>query len=270
VPFDNGFKGRPAEIHHWTLVVSIEDKSKTPKTVNPAVFDRRTFLFGSAAAILDPPLPQRRRVRVAVIGDSVAEDLWFGLSEVRPKSAHYIFVQHGKASTGLTQPSLFDWPAKARELAQESWGAALILLGLNDNLPIKVEKKWMEAGTPAWRKVYGERAVDLMRSFTSNNIPLVWIGPPCVRAKGMDRGMLAIHDVLAERVPAAGGIFISSRDFTVGPDREYASSLEGGNGKSILLRHSDGVHFTSAGNRYLAENVLKALRADPKTASIFS
>ena len=145
-----------------------------------------------------------------------------------------------------------------------------MLLGLNDNLPIKIDQKWLESGTSRWRKIYGERAVDMMRSFVERDIPLIWVGPPCVRSAKMDRGMLAIHEVLAANVPAAGGIFLSSRDFTVGPDHEFSGALAASDGRVVQMRHSDGVHFTVAGNRYLAEHVLRALRAEPKTSLIFS
>jgi uncharacterized protein len=257
--------------------VTQRDDSDAFRAGDPSAIDRRSFLFGTVAAIFEPPflpepppLPERRRIRVAVLGDSVAEDLFFGLREITPKTAHYIFIQHGKASTGLTQPSFFDWPAKARSLAEENWGAAIVLLGLNDNLPIKLDQKWAESGTPQWRNIYGARAVDMMRSFVERGIPLVWIGPPCVRSQKMDRGMLAIHEVLAANVPPAGGIFLSSRDFTIGPDREFSASLAASDGRLVQMRHSDGVHFTGAGNRYLAEHVIRALRAEPKTAPIFS
>jgi uncharacterized protein len=238
------------------------------------LLSRRAFLFGTAAVALEPPfeppLPQRRRLRVAVIGDSVAQDLWFGLAEATPKNAHYVFIQNGKPSTGLTQPSFFDWPSKARELAQENWGAVLMLLGLNDNLPIKMENKWIEVGEPGWRAAYASRACDVTRAFTGRRIPLAWIGPPCVRPKSMDRGMLLIHEVLAEQVPEAGGVFISSRELTAGPDREFLASAPNASGKTVQLRRSDGVHFSNDGNRYLAAGVLGALRCDIRTARIFS
>ncbi len=242
-------------------------------TPAPGSSSRRTFLFGTAAVAFEPfepPLPQRRRLRVAVIGDSVAEDLWFGLREATPGTARYVFIQNGKPSTGLTQPEFFDWPSRARQLAQENWGATLMLLGLNDNLPIRIEKKWLEVGTPGWRAAYAQRACDVTRAFTDRGVPLVWIGPPCVRPKSMDRGMLIIHEVLAEEVPAAGGIFLSSRDLTACPNREFIASIENASGKTIQLRRSDGVHFSNDGNRYLAAMILGALRTDPRTARIFS
>ncbi|HZV21523.1 MAG TPA: DUF459 domain-containing protein, partial [Hyphomicrobiales bacterium] len=167
-------------------------------------------------------------------------------------------------------PSFFDWPAKARELAEDDWGAAVVLLGLNDNLPIKLDNKWTKVGEPTWRKIYGDRADTVTRAFTGHGIPLLWVGPPAVRSKKMDEGMRIIHEVLAQRVPAAGGIFLSIREMTLGPGDTYTDWIEGTNGKLVHLRHSDGMHFSESGDRYLARYVLNALRAHPKTAPLFS
>jgi hypothetical protein len=239
------------------------------------LLSRRSFLLGTGAVVLeaplpliDPPLPERRRFLIPVMGDSVAEDLWFGLREAPPPRC--LFIQKGKPSTGLTQPSFFDWPAKAQELAQENWGAVIVLMGLNDNLPIRLDKKWTQVGEPTWRATYAERALNVMRPFLDQSVPVIWIGPPCVKSKTMDKGMFIIHQILAEQVPAAGGIFISGRELTLGPDQEYIAGIKDQAGRFRQLRVSDGVHFTSDGNRFLAARVLEVLRATPAVAPIFS
>ncbi len=234
-----------------------------------AALCRRSFLLGSGAVLLDPPLPERRRFLIPVIGDSVAEDLWFGLRE--KTTSRCVFIQKGKPSTGLTQPWFFDWPAKAQELAREPWGAAIVLMGLNDNLPIKLDnRRYAQVGDPVWRATYAERAVNVMRPFLDQGVPVIWIGPPCVRARSMDKGMFIIHQILAQQVPAAGGIFISGRDLTVGPNEEYVGAIKDEHGRIVQLRVSDGVHFTNEGNRYLATQVLREIRGNLAVAPIFS
>jgi uncharacterized protein len=245
--------------------------SARDKILRAVALDRRSFLAGGAAILLDPPIPSRQRIRVAVFGDSASDGLWYALREETPKTARYSFMRRSKSSSGLTQPSFYDWPAKAKEMAAaEDWGAAIVLLGLNDNLPIKLDTKWKNVGEPGWRQAYGDRAEIVTRAFTDRKVPLLWIGPPAVKPHKMDGGMAIIQQVLSERVPSAGGIFLSIREMTLGPDHSYTDWIDLGQGKIIHLRHSDGMHFSESGDRYLAKFVLKALRANPKTAPLFS
>jgi uncharacterized protein len=252
--------------------MGVKEKSMRLKTKlkGGMLMDRRAFVTGSAAIVLDPPIPSRLRIRVAVFGDSASDGLWSALRDETPKGARYSFLRRGKVSSGLTQPSFFDWPARANELAVEEWGAGVVLLGLNDNLPIKVGTKWLKVGQDGWRQTYGERAAAVTHSFTQRKIPLVWVGPPSVRARKMDEGMHIIHDVLAGSVPAAGGVFLPIRELTLGPGEVYTDWIDAGHGKIIHLRHSDGMHFSESGDRFLARYVLNSLRSHPMTAPVFS
>ncbi|HZV20022.1 MAG TPA: hypothetical protein VE986_00595, partial [Hyphomicrobiales bacterium] len=51
--------------------------------------DRRSFLTSSAGMLLDPPIPSRLRIRVAVFGDSASDGLWYALRAETPKGARY-------------------------------------------------------------------------------------------------------------------------------------------------------------------------------------
>ncbi len=226
---------------------------------------RRALLAGAIDLAI---LPQPRRSNVVVFGDSVSDGLWYGLRDTSAKSKRLNFVRRGKSSTGFAVPSFFDWPEQAKDIAAQGFSAGIMLLGLNDHLPVKRGKAWVKFGTADWRDIYGERATRVTRCFSLADVPLCWVGPPAVRPKTMDSAMLAIHNVLADVVPKAGGVYIPLRNFTLSGNSAYSDFMQVSETKKVRVRDEDGVHFSNAGYVLIAQYVLETARKHGSLAQV--
>jgi uncharacterized protein len=232
-----------------------------------------TELEQGSAAILRPnkrkdsqqsfvqPTPTKP-VDVFVTGDSQAQFIGELLTDELPDDLFNVEVMPRNA-TGLTNPEFFNWEINAQqEIAARKPDAVLMVIGANDGFNVLGEDGQLYGPQdPEWETEYARRAAVVMRELGSNGKrPVYWLPPPTAR----DPEFNTIYETqnraieqAARAVPGARYVDIYN---TINNGR-YSDELKI-DGRRVLARQSDGVHFNREGSIVPTRLALEAMARD--------
>jgi uncharacterized protein len=245
--------------------------------VDPAIADVVAVPAGvdpDAVAVAAQELPRRLRgpftaedeLRIAVIGDSLTEQLGPALADVADRpGVHATTTHHFTYSSGLTRPDFYDWPARAAQLAEEEdpdlW---VVVLGANDAQDVRDDGgRFRHLGSDEWESIYAGRVGALMDQLVRGGRGVIWIGQPVMRDGAFDERMAYVNG-LYERAAAARPevTYLDARRIFADRDGGYADYLPGADGRLVEVRQGDGIHLTRAGAARLAAAVAPLLPLD--------
>ncbi|MBN1529184.1 MAG: DUF459 domain-containing protein [Thermoleophilaceae bacterium] len=229
-----------------------------------------TQLERGSTAILEPrtrtvtqfpqPAPGRP-LRVLVTGDSQAEFVGQRLVDVAPRGLIRTDVV-ARNSTGLTRPEFFNWEVNARqEVAARKPDAVVMLMGGNDGFNVTVDGQAYGPFTPEWETEYARRTAVVMRVLGSRGKrPVYWAPSPTARDEELNRIFRVQNFAVARAAKAVPGARYVDIYNTVDGGRFKAISKI--DGRRVISRQSDGVHFTRDGAVVPARLVLRAMERD--------
>jgi hypothetical protein len=214
------------------------------------------------------PFPKGDQYSVAVIGDDMAEGLWYGLQEtfaidpriqVRPKPIML---------NGLMRPDHDEKVVALEEdLKRDAPAVVALMLGAWDRVSLRTAAgKRFPVGSPEWRQEYSQRADRLLKVMKRLNIAVYLVGLPNVRKWDANEDVQMMNEALRERAYLNGMKFIDSYAGFLDETGGFNSWGPDLTGKIVKLRDGEGVYFTMAGNRKLAHFVERDLRRDLKQA----
>ena len=202
--------------------------------------------------------PRGGRLKVLATGDSMIQIVDSLLqqrigSRTRVRSDAHI-------STGISKPSLLDWPAHAMRRARGMRpDVTVMFLGANDGFPMA----GADCCGRAWRAEYARRARGMMRTYARGGRGRVyWLLLPAPRGGNFRKVYFAVNAALRR---AARGLEDDVRlvdlveVFT--PGWRYRDSMRIG-GRTVRVRQDDGVHLNTTGASLAATLVIRALRRD--------
>jgi lysophospholipase L1-like esterase len=204
------------------------------------------------------PTPTRK-LRVAIVGDSLAAGLGFFAERVLHSRLVKVSRQ-GRISTGLARPDYFNWPYTMRRIVDRfDPDLVIVMLGENDYQSLQTVHGEREAqvGTPAWPSAYRDRVVALMRIATSRGAKVVWAGLPIsadFRLRSHSRRQNEIFEFAASISHDVA--FFDSWDRFRDPEGGYTAYFREGR-RVILIREDDGLHFNAIGYTIVAREIAK-------------
>ncbi len=201
------------------------------------------------------PTP-KHPLNILVIGDSLGEDLMYGMEDIVGNSKVIHIIPKAVGSTGLVNTSYYNWRATLnQDLNRYHPGLVVVLLGGNDALSFYQGGKVVDFGSPLWHKDYGGRVAALMTEAQRHHVPMVWVGLPIMGPNAV----LSNHSMMLENSLYAaearkhpGTAFVPSwKVFQEGG--HYVTSMTDNQGVSVLVRDPDGVHIAlPAGGELIA------------------
>jgi hypothetical protein len=271
-------------------------------------FNQRQQVYES----LKPPAPTPRKPdappvteNVLVIGDSFAEWLAYGLEEAFADTPQVGIVRKIRPYSGLVRyearPDAPDWSQAVKDvLAGEKPSAIVVMLGLNDRLPLRERapaksSSSSQSGTDApapdadqppsaggdvahksppppppggnyefhtdkWGELYEKRIDEMIAALKSKGVPLLWVGLPSIRGAKSTTDMQYLDELYRARAEKAGIIYVDIWDGFVDEQGRYAQQGPDFQGQTRRLRTYDGVNFTKNGAEKLAHYVERELR----------
>jgi lysophospholipase L1-like esterase len=201
--------------------------------------------------------PARGRLAVLATGDSMIQIVD---SFLREQLAGAAVRSEAHVSTGLSKPSLLDWPENAKRQARRVHPDVVVMfIGANDGYPMG------RAGCcgAAWVAEYARRARSMMRSYARGGRARVyWLLLPAARGGFFRETFPAVNEGLRR---AARGleddVRIVDLEAFFTPGGQFRSSMEVG-GKVVTVRQKDGVHLNTTGAELASGLVAQALRRD--------
>ena len=202
-----------------------------------------------------------RPLRVLVTGDSQAEFVGQRLVDVAPPGLIRTDVV-ARNSTGLTRPEFFNWEVNARqEVAARRPDAVVMLMGGNDGFNVEVDGDSYGPFTPEWETEYARRAAVVMRVLSSRGRrPVYWAPSPTARDQELNRIFRVQNFAVARAAEAVPGARYVDIFNTIDGGRFRAISRI--DGKRVISRQPDGVHFSRDGAVVPARVVLRAMARD--------
>jgi hypothetical protein len=199
---------------------------------------------------------------VLVTGDSQAEFLGQRLIDQAPEGLLDVTTV-ARNGTGLTNPAFFNWEINAeQEVADRDPDAVVMAIGDNDGFNVQTaDGSLYDPGEPGWETEFARR-VAVVSSVLSEDgqRPVYWVPPPTARDPEFNE-IYASQNRAVER--AAGSIsalrYVDIYS-TLGHGR-YSDSLRI-DGKRVLARQPDGVHFTREGAVAPVRLILDAMAED--------
>ncbi len=201
-------------------------------------------------------------LQVFVTGDSQAEFLGQRLLDQAPEGLLEVETV-ARNGTGLTNPAFFNWEVNAeQEMAQRDPDAVVMALGGNDGFNVQTnDGSIYEPETDGWETEFARR-VAVVSSVLSGDgeRPVYWVPPPTARDPRLNR-IFASQNRAAERATEAVPALRYVDVYTTLNRGRYSDDLRI-DGRRVLARQPDGIHYTRAGAVPAARLILGAMSRD--------
>jgi len=235
------------------------------------LFIAAAISFAVVAQAQNTPKPEP--VRIAFVGDSMADGLWQGVTRTIAKNSclkPLIETQRfGQNGTGLTRLDKFNWPREVLAIRKRYKADILVVsLGLNDRNPIvDPEGRNAQYRSAEWPEVYREKIERLLKNAISTKASIIWLGIPSLRDAGAEKEAKEKNALYAEAIKSLNdplARYVEPWRIKTEGDDPFATYGPGEDGKLVALRTADGSHFTPAGydilGNYLFPRIVESLR----------
>ncbi len=204
---------------------------------------------------------QAQPLQVLVTGDS--ESQFIGEQLIDADGARLLAVTTvARNGTGLTNPGFFNWELNAQqEMSSRDPEAVVMVIGGNDGFNVEVAGKLYGPTTPEWRTEFARRVAVVMQTLSGNGErPVYWVAPPTARDETYNR-IYRAQNTAVERAAGAvpGGRYIDVYSTLNGGRYDDEAKIDG---KRVLARQSDGIHFTREGALLPTRRILAAMAQD--------
>jgi hypothetical protein len=219
------------------------------------------------------PTPKQEPIRIAFVGDSMADGLRQGVARTIAKNSCLKSLidteRFGKNGTGLTRLDKFNWPRELLAIGKRYKADIYVIsVGLNDRNPIHdPDGRNAQYNSREWPEVYRDKIDKMLKSATGMKAGVVWLGIPSLRDSNADKEAKQKNALYAAAIVGLNDPSVRYiepwRIKTDGED-PFSTYGPGEDGNLIALRTPDGSHFTPAGydllGAYLYPKIVETLR----------
>jgi uncharacterized protein len=199
---------------------------------------------------------------VLVTGDSQAEFLGQRLTDQSPDGLVRVTTV-ARNATGLTNPAFFNWEVNAeQEVADRDPDAVVMAIGGNDGFNVQTsDGSLYNPGDPGWETEFARR-VAVVSSVLSGDgeRPVYWVPPPTARDARFN-AIYASQNRAVERATESISALRYVDVYSTLNHGRYSDTLKI-DGRRVLARQPDGVHFTREGAVAAVRLILAAMAED--------
>ncbi len=217
------------------------------------------WMITIGALVFPAQVAQARSTTIAVVGDSVANDLGRGLQDLLGDKSGFHVVKQTRFATGLVRTDYYDWNAVAAKFMRHHRpDVIVVVIGGNDHQALRVHGHRYEPFSKGWVAEYRRRVARFMRHFQHRHAQVYWVSLPPVRSATLTRAYRKLNAIYHQEAVRHGFHYLSvwSRFLSDGAYSSFGESLEGVRRR---LRKQDGEHFTEAGRILFASYVANAI-----------
>ncbi|WP_198039406.1 SGNH/GDSL hydrolase family protein [Bartonella refiksaydamii] len=240
----------------WLLQHNKQEQ-QPPQTIEQKIYKQLKKI------VLQKPAQKRKEEnakRVLVIGDFVASAVADALKKLFTDNRYIIIINNTMPSSGLIQTNQTSWKNNISKLINKNKPDAIIMvIGANDNQPIKTPHGIFSTIQPEWLDIYKQRITEIAESLHTSGKPWIWMGQPAFGNDNLTQKMKFFNELYKQATEIAGGYFVDVWRGFVNEQGQFSFLGYDTNGKIIKLRTRDGINFTSEGKRILASYLEKKL-----------
>ncbi len=218
----------------------------------------------SPSTTLIPQPSAKHILTVLSVGDSLGEDLGYGLQDIVGSDPYIHLVLDAVGSTGLANVAYYNWPAVLEsELQRYRPQIMVIIVGGNDAVGFYQNGSPVEFGTPLWRRDYALRVSDMISEAEKIKCKVFWVGLPIMSDSSVlpNSSIQLLNSVYAAEAKLHPGVvYVPSWNLFKGPGGNFTQYLKNPSGELLSVRDSDGVHIAPpAGQELIASYVLERI-----------
>jgi uncharacterized protein len=199
---------------------------------------------------------------VLEIGDSLGNDLGWGITRHLAATSGLNLVQMDKSSTGLANSWFYDWPVQLNAFLQQYHPQLLLVfLGGNDEQGMTIDGSAVPFGETAWEKAYLGYVREIVTEATKAGAYVMWIGMPIMQQPTYGQGMTILNSLFEQGVTSeANATFVPTWSLFSNPQGQFQTQAAV-NGAETTLREPDGIHLSFSGEDVLATYVIREMAA---------
>jgi hypothetical protein len=201
-------------------------------------------------------------LNVLVTGDSQAEFIGQRLIDQSPPGLLEVETA-ARNGTGLTNPAFFNWEINAeQEVATRKPDAVVMAIGGNDGFNVQTPGgSLFDPGDPGWETEFARR-VAVVSSVLSGQgeRPVYWVPPPTARDPEFNK-IFASQNRAVERATQAVPTLRYVDVYSTLNGGRYSDDLKI-DGRRVLARQPDGIHFTRDGAIAAVRLILDSMAED--------
>jgi lysophospholipase L1-like esterase len=243
----------------WTTVRSGSGSNTPPArgtTTTVVVGSTTDPISGIVAGYPPRSLSHDDPLRLWVGGDSLAGEVGPSLGEQLADSGIVSTRVDFKVGSGLHDDGLRDWPARAaQQMQQVDPDVAVFVIGANDASIVD------RSGN--WKARYRAKVAEMMDTLgDSGRRTVYWVGPPPLRNPSLERGTQELGTLMADEAKAHDNVvYVDAYTMFADADGHYTRRIDMPDLglTDVLVRISDGVHFTNDGADWLAYRIARLL-----------
>ncbi len=212
-----------------------------------------------------PPIPNptaRHPLTLLSIGDSIGEDLGFGIGDVFSTDPAVTVVQKGLEDTGLARTDYYNWPATlAADLRHYRPTIVVVMMGANDAQSLYDNGSYYPFGTATWWRLYTARVALVMDEATRAGAYVMWVGlPPMGPGSTVPPSFpRQVDKVFSDEALGRQGVLYFDSTKLLSKHGRFTLDLTIG-GSIEQVRSDDGVHLLPAGYDLLAGKLIQPMQ----------
>lgn len=220
-----------------------------------------------------PPYLLHAGDKVLFVGDSLMQGIAPHVQRVLSQKHSVHSINLSKQNSGLTYPNFIDWPKEVEETLQNDEAITLLVvfLGANDpwDMPNPRGSGMLPFASAAWEGEYRERIRRILQAARQRNCAVIWLEVPNMRRQKLNDSMHYLNRLYEEEINAFHGFYAYTNSELGMNDRQFVAyaQVPGMLGKQ-RLRSDDGVHFSTLGQKVLAQAVLNLLLFQPTEGEV--
>ena len=194
-------------------------------------------------------------------GDSMMQGVApIAISALRKAYPKSTYDDLSKQSTGLTVKRYFDWPTKIKEgIEKERYKVIIIFLGPNDPWDIYENKKVYKFPSIEWEEKYRLRVEEVLQFAKEHDAQIIWVGLPNMAEDRVKQGAIIQNRVFKSESQKYKFQYISTEEMIGRLDEPYKAYIKDPNKGDVLLRASDGIHFTPIALKMISSSIVNAI-----------
>jgi len=225
-------------------------------------------LAATGPARAETPAP----LHVAFVGDSMADGLWGAmfrrLGKDKCLAERVKLIRKAKNGTGLTRLDQFDWVDEVNKIGEEYHPDLFVgSFGINDRQGIvEKDKHAIAYPSPAFDTRYSAIVEDILRAALAQGGSMAIIGLPIMMEEDANWAAPAKNKVFEAAVKEVGSdkaIYVQPWSSAASPEK-FEPYLPNAKNEMVMVRASDGIHFTRVGYDMVMEAIYPAVLASLK------
>jgi hypothetical protein len=228
------------------------------------------FVFAGPARA-DAPSPPAQ-VHVAFVGDSMADGLWGAmfrrLGKDKCLAERVKLLRKARNGTGLTRLDQFNWVDEIGKIVEEFHPDLTVgSFGINDRQGIvEKDKRAVAYPSPAFDARYTELVAEVVRAALAQGGSMTIIGLPIMMEADANSDAQAKNKIFQDAIKAVHSDKATYvQPWTSGATPEvFKPYLPNAHNSMIMVRASDGIHFTRIGYDMVMDAIFPSLLASLK------